>query len=279
VPDFAFEPQYREVGDLRLAHVDVGEGRPIVFIHGEPAWSFVWRKTFPPLLQAGYRCIAPDHAGCGRSDKPTDPAWYRVERHVALTESLLDDLDLEDVTLVIHDWGGVIGTPIAISRPDRVARLVILDTVLDSTEVWLSERWVEFREFVERTDDLPVGWMMRATCHNDPGDRVIAAYEAPHLGPESKVALRAIPLTVPREAEEGAAARVQALREDSRPIRIIWAENDTILTPTIAERLAASIGRQVDEWIPRAGHGLPEDQGELLGERIAAWLAEVAPSA
>ena len=256
--------------------MDVGEGPPVVFLHGEPAWSFIWRKTLPPLIDAGYRCIAPDHAGCGRSDKPTDPAWYTLDRHVALTESLLDDLDLRDVTLVLHDWGGMIGLPLTLARQDRIARTVILDTVLDPTEVWISERWVAFREFVERTDDLPVGWMMRATCHNDPGDAVIAAYEAPHLGPESKVALRAIPLAVPREAEPEAKARVKALREDRRPIRIIWAENDTILTPTIAERLVASIGRQVDEWIPRAGHGLPEDQGEILGERIAAWLAEVA---
>ncbi|MDP9188387.1 MAG: alpha/beta fold hydrolase [Actinomycetota bacterium] len=280
LPDFDFEPHYREVDGLRLAHLDVGEGRPILLIHGEPTWSFIWRKVIPPLVDAGFRCIAPDLAGCGRSDKPSDLGWYSLERHVALTSTLLTDLDLRDLTLVLHDWGGTIGLTLTVAEPDRVARAVILDTALDPTEVWMSERWVEFRDFVERTEDLPVGWVMRATLHNDPGDEVIAAYDAPYLGPESKVALRALPLSVKRtdRTPEGVATVLEALRNDPRPFHIIWGENDTILTATTAERFATSIGRQVDEWIPSAGHGLPEDQGQLLGERIAAWLAEVAPS-
>jgi haloalkane dehalogenase len=279
LPDFEFEPRYREVDGLRLAHLDVGEGPPVLMLHGEPAWSFVWRKVIPPLVAAGYRCIAPDHAGCGRSDKPSDLGWYSMERHRALTDSLLDELDLRDVSLVLHDWGGPIGLTLAIARPDRIARAVVLDTALDPSDLWMSETWAQFRDFVEQTEDLPVGWMMRATCVNDPGDEVIAGYDAPFLGPESKVAMRALPLTIPRtnETPEGVVTLLEALRKDPRPIRIIWGENDTILTATTAERFAASIGRQVDDWIPSAGHGLPEDQGKLLGQRIAAWLAEAAP--
>jgi haloalkane dehalogenase len=280
LPDFPFEPHYREVDGLRLAHLDVGSGPPVVMLHGEPAWSFIWRKVMPPLVDAGYRCIAPDHAGCGRSDKPSDLGWYSFERHVALAESLLDELDLRDVTLVLHDWGGVIGLTLAVARPDRVARAVVLDTALDPSTLWMSERWVEFRDFVEQNEDLPVGWMMRATCAHDPGDEVIAAYDAPFLGPESKVAMRALPLSVPRsdQTPEAAATLLEALKRDPRPIRIMWGESDTILTAATAERFATSIGRRVDEWIPSAGHGLPEDQGALLGERIVAWLAEVRPS-
>jgi haloalkane dehalogenase len=280
LPDFDFEPHYREVDGLRLAHLDVGDGPPILMIHGEPTWSFVWRKVIPPLVEAGYRCIAVDLAGCGRSDKPSDLAWYSLEHHVALTQTLISDLDLSDLTLLLHDWGGLIGMTLTAAERDRITRAVILDTALDPAEVWMSERWVEFREFVERTEDLPVGWVMRATLHRDPGDDVIAGYDAPYLGPESKVALRAMPLLVERtdRTPAGAATLIEALRTDPRPFRIIWGENDMILTATTAERFAASIGRQVDEWIPEAGHGLPEDQGELLGERIAAWLGEVAPS-
>jgi len=250
-------------------------------LHGEPSWSFIWRRTIPPLVDAGYRCIAPDHAGCGRSDKPSDFDWYTLERHIAITGSLLEELDLRDVTLVVHDWGGMIGLTLAVAHPERIARAVVLDTVLDPTEVWMSKRWVEFRDFVERTDDIPVGWVMRATCHNDPGDEVIAGYDAPHLGPESKVALRALPLSIPRVDETPAEARqlLEALRRDTRPMRVIWGQNDTILNLASAERLAAAIGRRVDETIPGAGHGLPEDQGEELGKRIAAWLAEVRPVA
>jgi haloalkane dehalogenase len=280
LPDFDLEPHYREVDGLRLAHLDVGEGPPVVMLHGEPAWSFIWRKVIPPLVDAGYRCIAPDHAGCGRSDKPSDLAWYSLERHVALTESLLDELDLRDVSLVLHDWGGPIGLTLAVARPDRIARAVVLDTALDPRTLWMSDMWVQFRDFVEQNEDLPVGWMMRATCAHDPGDEVIAAYDAPFLGPASKVAMRALPLSVPRsdQTPEPVAMLIDALKGDPRPIRIIWGESDTFLSLATAERFAGSIGRQVDELIPSAGHGLQEDQGPLLGERIATWLAEVRPS-
>jgi haloalkane dehalogenase len=279
LPDFDYEPHYREVDGLRLAHLDVGEGPPILFIHGEPAWSFVWRKTIPPLVAAGYRCIAVDLAGCGRSDKPSDLDWYSIDRHVDLTKGLIDDLDLRELTMVLHDWGGMIGLTLIPLEPERIARAVILDTAIDPAAVWMSERWVAFREFVERTEDLVAGEVMRATLYSEPTDEVIAAYDAPFLGPESKVSLRALPLLVERtdRTPDGAATVIEALRNDPRPFRIIWGEDDTILGAAIAERFAASIGRQVDEWIPEAGHGLPEDQGELLGERIAAWLGEVAP--
>jgi haloalkane dehalogenase len=248
-------------------------------LHGEPAWSFIWRKVIPPLVDAGYRCIAPDHVGCGRSDKPLDLAWHSFDRHIAITNSLLEELDLRDVTLVLHDWGGPIGLGLTIAHPDRISRVIVLDTAIDPTEMWMSEVWVTFRNFVEQTEDLPVGWMMRATCHTDPGDEVIAGYDAPFLGPESKVAMRAIPLSIPQSERtpNGVATLLEALRSDPRPIRILWGENDNILTMTTAERFAASIGRQIDEWIPSAGHGLPEDQGTFLGERIASWLGEVAP--
>lgn len=278
LPDFEFEPHYREAEGIRVAHIDEGEGAPVVMLHGEPTWSFVWRKVIPPLVEAGYRCIAPDHAGCGRSDKPRDFDWYTLERHVAITASLLEDLDLHDVTLVVHDWGGPIGLTTMVQRPERVARAVVLDTALDPVSLWMSERWVAFREFVERTEDLPVGQVMRTTCLRDPGEGVIGGYDAPFLGPESKVALRALPLLIPRtdRTPRPVAALIEALRRDDRPIRILWGDRDTILTLATAERFAASIGRRVDELIPGAGHGLPEDQGRLLAERIAVWLEQLS---
>ena len=276
LPDFAFEPHYRAVGDLRLAHLDVGEGAPVVMLHGEPAWSFIWRKVVPPVRDAGYRCVVPDHAGFGRSDKPIDLAWQSLERHVELTGTLLEALDLRDVTLVLHDWGGPIGLTLALAHPDRVARIVILDTAIDPREAWMNEAWVRFREFVERTEDLPVGEGMRGTCFQDPGDDVVAAYEAPFPNPESKAGVRGLPMSVPQLEDHRTTAAADgfydALRRDSRPMLMFWAEDDLFLTLASGQRLASRIGRDIDHVIPDAGHALQEDQGPMIGELIAEWL-------
>jgi haloalkane dehalogenase len=130
LPDFPFAPHYREVGGLRLAHIDEGQGAPVLLMHGEPAWSFLWRRLIPPLCDAGFRAIAPDMAGFGRSDKPTDIGWYSYERHVELAATILDDLDLRSATIVVHDWGGPIGLRLAVEHPERIERIVILDTGL-----------------------------------------------------------------------------------------------------------------------------------------------------
>jgi haloalkane dehalogenase len=275
LPDFAFEPTYRTVGDLRLAHIDVGEGAPVVLLHGEPAWSLIWRKVIPPIRDAGYRCVAPDHAGFGRSDKPIDPSWQSFERHVELTASLLEELDLRDVSLVLHDFGGPIGLMLALAKPDRIARIVILDTAIDPREAWMNETWVRTREFVESTEDFPVGELMRATCLDDPGEAVIAAYQAPFPVPESQ-GWRGLMLSVPYKGDKSAAASADAfydaLRRDPRPMLFLWAESDTFLTLASGQRLATQIGRRIDHVIPQSGHALPEDQAQLISQLIVDWL-------
>jgi haloalkane dehalogenase len=276
LPDFPFEPAYETVGDLRLARVDTGDGPPVVMLHGEPAWSLIWRKVIPLVRDAGYRCVALDHAGFGRSDKPLDPAWHSLERHVGLTSALLERLDLRDVTLVVHDWGGPIGLNIALMHADRVAGVVILDTALDPREPWTSETWVRFRDFLAQGGDLPVGEGMRATCLHDPGEDIIRAYDAPHPTPESKAAFRGLPMTVRRDPDAAELAAIDglhdALRRDPRPMLTLWAEDDLFLTLASGQRLTARIGRTIDHVIADAGHGVQEDQGELVGALIADWL-------
>src|SRR2546430_7554173 len=169
LPDFPYARQYREVDGLRLAHLDEGEGAPVIFMHGEPTWSFLWRKVIPPVREAGFRCVAPDLAGFGASDKPVDVALYTYERHVALVQTLLADLHLRSAPIVVHDWGGPIGLRLAVEHPDRIERLVILDTGLFTGHQHMTEAWQAFRDFVERTEDLPVGFLVRGACKNDPG--------------------------------------------------------------------------------------------------------------
>jgi haloalkane dehalogenase len=279
LPGFDLAPTYREVDGLRLAHIDEGEGPPVVFFHGEPTWSFLWRKVIPPVRDAGFRCIAPDYAGFGRSDKPTDLAWYSYDRHVELTATLLTDLDLGDATAVVHDWGGPIGLRLATEHPDRISRMVIMDTGLFTGEQRMSEAWKTFRDFVERTEDLPVGFLVKGGTARGMSDAVQAAYEAPFPSPESKAGARAFPLVLPTSAEmPGAAAgkrTLEALRTDDRPKLCLWADSDPILPFEVGERIAAAINAEPPEKIADASHFLQEDAGEEIGRKIVAWLARL----
>ncbi len=187
-----------------------------------------------------------------------------------------EGLGLRDATLVVHDWGGPIGLTIALAYPNRVARVVILDTVIDPREAWVSDVWVQFREFVETTSDFPAGEIMRATCFGDLDDETAAAYDAPFPTAESKAALTGLPMSVPPPGSDQAAAAegfYAALRADPRPMLIIWGKEDLILTLASGQRLASSIGRQIDHVIPGAGHGIQEDQGPAVGGLIADWLS------
>jgi haloalkane dehalogenase len=277
LPDFPFASHYREVDGLRLAHLDEGGGPPVIFMHGEPTWSFLWRKVIPPVREAGFRCIAPDLAGFGRSDKPTDIGWYSYDRHTAMTATLLEDLDVRGATIVVHDWGGPIGLRLAVEHPQRIERLVIMDTGLFTGHQRMTDAWLAFRDFVARTEDLPVGFLVRGACKNDPGEDVIAAYDAPFPSIDSKAGARAFPLLIPQTPDApGAAAGAQvqeALRSDRRPTLMLWADSDPVLPLSVGERFAESIGRESPRVIEDASHFLQEDQGPLIGRSIAEWLS------
>ena len=278
LPDFPFAPHYRDVDGLRLAHLDEGDGAPVIFMHGEPTWSFLWRHVLVPVRDAGFRCLAPDLPGFGRSDKPMDISWYSYDRHVAMAATLLEELDLHGATIVVHDWGGPIGLRLAVEHAARIDRIVILDTGVLNGRRKMTDAWFAFRDFVERTEDLPVGMLVRGACKKDPGDEVIAAYDAPFVSIDSKAGARAFPLLIPLTTDAPGASegqRVQdALREDRRPTLMLWADSDPILPLSVGERFAASIGRPAPRVIEDASHFLQEDQGPLIGRTIAEWLTQ-----
>jgi haloalkane dehalogenase len=276
LPDFPFAPSYRDHDGLRLAHIDEGDGPPVVFFHGEPTWSFLWRKVIPAVRDVGYRCIAPDLPGFGRSDKPTDIGWYSYDRHTASVAGLLTELDLRDATIVVHDWGGPIGLRLAVEQPDRIARIVALDTGLFTGRQKMTDAWVAFRDFVDRTEDLPVGFLVRGACKTDPGDEVIRAYEAPFPNAAAKAGARAFPLMLPTSQEMPGAREgqrvLEALGSDKRPKLVLWADSDPVLPLETGRRFAAAIGATVDHLIADAGHFLQEDAGPQIGGLIADWL-------
>jgi haloalkane dehalogenase len=276
LPDFPFRSHYREVDGLRMAHLDEGSGAPVLFCHGEPTWSFLWRNVIPPVREAGYRCIAPDLPGFGRSDKPTEIGWYTYDRHCEAVSGLVEELDLRDATVVVHDWGGPIGLRVAVEHPERVSRIVVLDTGLFTGHQRMNDAWMAFRAFVERTEDVPVGLLVRRACKRDPGDEVIAGYENPYPNAQSKAGARAFPLILPLSPEMPGAQAGQrvldAMRSDRRPKLVLWADSDPVLPLETGRRFAAALGTEVDHVIADASHFLQEDAGPEIGRLIAQWL-------
>jgi haloalkane dehalogenase len=276
LPDYPFESRYREVDGLRIAHVDEGDGPPVVFFHGEPTWSFLWRKVIPPVRDAGFRCIAADQPGFGRSDKPMDIDWYSYDRHTEFAASLLADLDLRDATAVVHDWGGPIGLRLAVEHPDRISRIVIMETGPFTGHQKMSDAWLAFRDFVRESDEVPVGMLVRGGCKHDPGDEVIAAYEAPYIDGASKAGTRAFPLILPTEPDAPGAAEgkkvADALREDERPALVLWADSDPVLPFSVGERVSSQLNFPPPRPIADASHFLQEDAGPEIGGIIADWL-------
>jgi haloalkane dehalogenase len=277
LPGCPFEPRYLEQDGLRMHYVEAGAGDPVLLLHGEPTWSYLYRKLIPPLADVA-RVVAPDYFGFGRSDKPVDRDWYSYDAHYASIERLVTELDLGEVTVVVQDWGGPIGLRLAVEQPDRVARLVIMNTGVGAGRA-PSEEWLRFREFVRRVGtDLQPGQLVRITCVTDLPEEVVAAYDAPFPTPESKTGPLMFPELVPTELGHPSAAKMLAVREAlaqwEKPALVLFSDSDPIFSPRDGARLAERIpGAEPAATVTGAGHFLQEDKGEELGERIARWLA------
>lgn len=280
LPGWPYEPTYLDWEGLRLARVDVGDAdaETVVLLHGEPTWGYLYRKVIPPLLDAGLRVVVPDLPGFGRSDKPTDRAWYDYDRLYAALDAHIDGAGLDDpFTLVVHDWGGLLGLPWATSNQERIARLVICNTALYVPGREPSKAWRAFRDFVEEAEQLPVADLIDSGCATNLGDEVRAAYDAPFHEPAAQAGATALPLRVPLDDDDPGAQEQwqanQALADWDRPTLLVWGADDAILPPKIAQRWADSIPGCVGlETLSPAMHFLQEDVGEQLGELVASFV-------
>ena len=276
LPGYPFEPRYAEVDGLRLHYVDEGEGRAVVCFHGEPSWSYLYRKMVPPLRSGGYRVICPDYAGFGRSDKPVQRDWYTYDRHVELMTRLLEELDVRDAIVVVQDWGGPIGLRWAVENPERAGALAILNTGLFTGR--MSKGFMAWRNFAERNPDLPVGFVIQGATATELPDEVVAAYEAPFPTPESKAGAAQFPLIVPTSDDAVGAAEMkralEALRSWDKPALVAFSDSDPVIPyPRPGQVFCDAIptaGEQVK--IEGAAHFLQEDRGEEIAERILERL-------
>jgi haloalkane dehalogenase len=275
LPGYEYDPHYAEVDDLRIHYLDEGRGSPVVCFHGEPTWSYLYRKMIGPLVAGGHRVICPDYAGFGRSDKPTDRGWYSYDRHVGVVTELLATLDLRDVTAVVQDWGGPIGLRWAVENADRVERLVIMNTGLFGGQV--NEAFMAWRNFAERNPDLPVGFVIGGGTATDVPEEVIAAYEAPWPTADSKAGVAMFPLLVPTTPEAAGVAEMEMVRERlagwHKPALVCFSDSDPIFTPKAGQRFVDHIpGARDLRVIEGAAHFLQEDKGEEIAGEINRFL-------
>ena len=276
LPGFDFEPRYVEQDGLRMHYVDEGEGDPVLCLHGEPTWSFLYRKMIPGLSGVA-RAVAPDYFGFGRSDKPTDRGWYTFDRHYASILGLVELLELTRLTVVVQDWGGPIGLRLAVERPERVDRLVVLNTGIGGGRA-PNEVWLRFREVVRAAGgDFQAGRLIRTACVRGLSDELVAAYDAPFPTPESKAGPLMFPEQVPTEPEHPNTAPLLAVREALRswqkPALVLFGDSDQIFPAQVAERIAELIpGALPAETIANAGHFVQEDAGEEVAARIVRFL-------
>jgi haloalkane dehalogenase len=276
LPGFVFAPHYLEQDGLRMHYLDEGEGDPVLCLHGEPTWSFLYRKMVPGLTAAA-RVIAPDYFGFGRSDKPEDAGWYTFDRHCASIRRLVEQLDLRRVTVVVQDWGGPIGLRLAVEQPERVARLVILNTGLGGGRP-PSEAWLRFRDVVRAAGgDFQAGRLIRTAAVRGLADAVVAAYDAPFPTAESKAGVLAFPEQVPIEPEHPNTAPLMAIREAlaswEKPTLVLFGDSDPIFRPEVADAIARWIpGALPAELVANAGHFVQEDAGEEVAARIVEFL-------
>ena len=196
LPGYAFEPHYVDQDGLRMHYLDEGDGPAVLLLHGEPTWSYLYRTIIPELTPSA-RAIAPDYFGFGRSDKPLRLEDYGYDFHVRSIERLADELDLRDATVVVQDWGGPVGLRLAVERPDRIGKLVIMNTGIGGGRP-PSEEWLRFRDWMERlgTDIVP-GRLVEISAVQPIAAEVVEAYSAPWPVPESKAGILAFPGLVP----------------------------------------------------------------------------------
>ncbi|HET7647907.1 MAG TPA: haloalkane dehalogenase [Gaiellaceae bacterium] len=275
LPGWSVEPRYLQLGQLRMHYVDEGTGAPVLLLHGEPTWSFLYRKVIAELAGSA-RCVAPDYFGFGRSDKPADPGWYTYDAHFLAIERFVRELDLRDLTVVVQDWGGPIGFRLCVEQPQRVARLVVLDTGIGARAP--NDEWLRFQAYVRRVGtDIDAGWLVRRTLVQPVSDEVIAAYDAPFPEPRARVGVVRFPELVATSSDHPSAPAMldvrERLRQFEQPALVLFGADDPIFPRRAAEAMAELLpNAELDPPLEGAGHFLQEDRGAEVGRRIAEFL-------
>ena len=270
LPGFPYPPRYVEIEGLRMAYVEHGAGDPILMLHGEPTWGYLYRKMVPPLARVG-RAVVPDLIGFGRSDKPRASNAYSYRAHVRWLRKFIEALDLRRITLVCQDWGGLLGLRVLAQMPDRFARVVAMNTGLPYGHA-RTPAFLKWRRYSQNVDYLDVAKLMRSPL----SDGEAAAYRAPFPDREYQAGAFAFPRLVPTHPDDPGAYEnrkaMEKLRGLDLPVFLAWGEDDAITRP--AEELLRGIFRNAAPTflLPGVGHFIQEEAGELVGAKVAEWM-------
>jgi haloalkane dehalogenase len=284
---FAFAPRYVDVDDgegatLRAHYLDEGpaDAAPVLLMHGEPSWSYLYRHVIPPLVAAGHRVIAPDLIGFGRSDKPTEPGDYTYARHVEwMRQVAFDHLDLRGITFFGQDWGGLIGLRLLAAAPDRFARAAIGNTGLPTGHGAPSEAFLGWQRFAAEVDDFAVGTIIAMGCATALPPEVVAGYDAPFPDDTYKAGARIFPSLVPTSTDDPASAdnvaAWEVLETFDRPFLLAFSDKDPITAGGDAPFRAKVPGAagQAHTVIEGGGHFLQEDRGPELAAVLVDFIA------
>ncbi|MGY1836682.1 haloalkane dehalogenase [Blastococcus sp. SYSU DS0510] len=290
LPDFPYEPRYVEVDDgeggrLRVAYVDEGpaDGETVLLLHGEPSWSFLYRRMIPVLVDAGLRVVAPDLVGFGRSDKPVSRDDYSYARHVGwMRQALLDELDLRDLTLVCQDWGGLIGLRLVAENPDRFARVVVANTGLPTGDQKMSEAFLAWQRFSQESPEFHIGRIVGNGTVGGLAPEVVAAYDAPFPDDRYTAGARQFPALVPTSPDDPAAtanrAAWEVLMSWEKPFLTAFSDGDPITGggERVFQKLVPGARGMAHTTLAGGGHFLQEDVGPELA-RVVADLVAATP--
>lgn len=284
LPGYDFAPHYVDVAGCRMHYIDEGprDAKPVLMMHGEPSWCYLYRKMIPPVAAAGYRVIAPDLLGFGRSDKPVDKSAYSYQFHVDAIAAFLKALNLRDITLYGQDWGGLIGLRVAAENPDRFAVLIAANTGLPTGDVPLTEAFFRWQAYSQSVPVLHCGGIVKGACKTELSAEVIAAYDAPFPDESYKAGARAFPLLVPSKPDDPAAPANrkawESLRQWNKPFLTAFSDSDPVTAggERVFQKLVPGAAGQPHVTIAGAGHFLQEDKGEECAGVVIDFLARMA---
>ncbi len=280
LPGYSFEPHYVEVDRLRIHYVNEGprDAEPVLMMHGEPSWSYLYRKMIPVITAAGYRAIAPDLVGFGRSDKPARREDYTYQRHVDWMRGFLEALDLKGITLVGQDWGGLIGLRLAAEHEERFARIVAANTGLPTGDITMGEAFLRWQRYSQSVPVFHAGGIVKGGCVSELSAEVIAAYDAPFPDDSYKAGARQFPLLVPTTPDDPAAVpnrkAWEILSRWEKPFLTAFSDSDPVTRG--ADRLFRQVipgaKDQPHTTVVGAGHFLQEDKGEELAQVVVDFI-------